>query len=65
MSGGGDGVSAAGPRIPGGQEREPILNPGIPHPTAHEPNWPLLYGLVLCELVILIALFHVFTKAFA
>ena len=31
----------------------------------HEPRWPLLYGAVLTELVILIALFYAFTKAFS
>jgi hypothetical protein len=31
----------------------------------NEPRWPLLYGAVLTELVILIALFYAFTKAFS
>jgi len=34
-------------------------------PTPKEPNWPLLYGIVLTELLILIAAFYAFTKAFA
>jgi hypothetical protein len=33
--------------------------------TPAEPNWPLLYGIVLAELVILIVAFYAFTKAFA
>jgi hypothetical protein len=34
-------------------------------PTTEEPNWFLLYGIVLAELVILIIAFYAFTKAFA
>jgi hypothetical protein len=34
-------------------------------PTPAEPNWPLLYGIVLVELAILIVAFYAFTKAFA
>ena len=34
-------------------------------PTTKEPNWFLLYGIVLAELVILIIAFYAFTKAFA
>jgi hypothetical protein len=34
-------------------------------PTAHEPNWPILYTAVLAELVILIVAFYAFTKALA
>jgi len=33
--------------------------------TPAEPNWFLLYGIVLAELVILIIAFYAFTKAFA
>jgi hypothetical protein len=52
MSDGRDGVPAVGSRLSG-------------EPTPAEPNWPLLYGIVLAELVILIAAFYAFTKAFA
>ena len=33
--------------------------------TPAEPNWPLLYGIILAELAILIVAFYAFTKAFA
>ena len=52
MSDGRDELSGAGSRLSG-------------EPTAHEPNWPLLYGIVLAELAILIVAFYAFTKAFA
>jgi hypothetical protein len=39
--------------------------PHSPLPTPQEPNWPLLYGIVLAELAILIVAFYAFTKAFA
>ncbi len=39
--------------------------PNSRQPAPSEPNWPLLYGIVLTELVILIAAFYTFTKAFA
>ncbi|MEK6371079.1 MAG: hypothetical protein AABO58_00100 [Acidobacteriota bacterium] len=34
-------------------------------PTANEPNWRLLYSLVIGELILTIALFYAFTKVFA
>jgi hypothetical protein len=36
-----------------------------PAETPAEPNWPLLYGIVLSELALLIVAFYAFTKAFA
>lgn len=58
------GLPAAGSRPSGeGQKRIPTTGTGLP--AAREPNWPLLYGAVLAGLVMLIALFYLFTKAFA
>jgi hypothetical protein len=34
-------------------------------PTPREPHWPMLYGLVMAELLLLILIFYAFTKAFA
>ncbi|HEX3067534.1 MAG TPA: hypothetical protein VHX14_03090 [Thermoanaerobaculia bacterium] len=39
--------------------------PDTRHATPAEPNWPLLYTVVLAELVTLIVAFYAFTKAFA
>lgn len=36
----------------------------LPPASPHEPNWPLLYSLVIGELVVTIALFYAFTKVF-
>lgn len=31
----------------------------------HEPNWRLLYALVIGELAVTIVIFYIFTKVFA
>jgi hypothetical protein len=48
-----DWLSAVGSRVSGKE------------PTPRELNWPLLYGAVIGELVILIIIFYAFTKAFS
>ncbi len=53
-----DGLSGTGSRLSGEENRELT-------PTPAEPNWPLLYSAVLAELVVLVVLFYMFTKAFA
>jgi hypothetical protein len=34
-------------------------------PTANEPNWRLIYALVIGELILTIAIFYAFTRAFS
>jgi hypothetical protein len=60
-----DRVSGVGSRLSGETERDSLPTPDGRHPTAHERNWPLLYGLVIAELALLIVIFYAFTKAFA
>jgi len=43
----------------------PAETPDPRQTTPAEPNWFLLYGTVLTELVVLIIAFYAFTKAFA
>ena len=64
MSDGRDGVPAVGSGL-SGQGEKLIPASDTRQPKVHEPDWPLLYGAVLTELVILIGLFYAFTKAFA
>jgi hypothetical protein len=45
--------------------RAPLPTPHTPQPTPRSPNWNVIYGIVLGELAILIAVFYAFTKAFA
>ncbi len=42
-----------------------LSGPRPPTPDPRFPNWPLLYTVVLAELVILVIIFYAFTKAFA
>ncbi len=52
----------------GGRESEPPTSgqePDNRQPTTDNVNWPLLYTVVLGELVILVLVFYAFTKAFA
>jgi hypothetical protein len=60
-----DGVPAVGSRLSGKERGILIPPPDTRQPAPAQPNWPLLYGAVLTELVILIALFYAFTKAFS
>ncbi len=60
-----DGLSGAGSRLSGEKPGELIPTPDTRQPTPAEPNWPLLYTIVLAELVILIVAFYAFMKAFA
>jgi hypothetical protein len=59
-----DNLAGSAP-TPDSRHATPSETPDTRQPTPAEPNWPLLYGIVLSELVILIFAFYTFTKAFA
>jgi hypothetical protein len=64
MSSRGSGIGSRGSENESGSiDFSPTPDSRLPTPV--EPNWPLLYGIVLGELVILIVAFYAFTKAFA
>jgi len=60
-------VSGVGSRLSGKDELPTAAAPTTDNrqPTTQGPNWPLLYGAVLAELLILIIIFYAFTRAFA
>lgn len=54
------GVGSRGPEPPASGQA-----PDNRQPRTDNLNWPLLYAVVIGELVILILVFYAFTKAFA
>jgi len=60
-----EGLSAVGSRASGKTPAEDQPTPDGRQPTAHDPNWRLIYSVVIIELALLIIIFYAFTKAFA
>jgi len=60
-----EGVSGVGSRVSAKNHVNEVPTPDRRHPTPREPNWPMLYGAVMAELLLLIVIFYAFTKAFA
>ena len=60
-----DRLSAVGSGRSGKAGEESLPTDSRQPPVSHQPNWPMLYGVVLTELAVLIVIFYAFTKAFS